>query len=497
MLKTIRWFRQRHGAAAAVLLLASAAAAPAFAAPQVQLSLQPTPTLDTHTRGNKHVAFGLTLLNGETANAPFTLRFDLPPHVTVRHAPQNNPTQWSCTWTTTTLTCVYGTSLFSSMYQSSGLQIEVDVDGDLPVPGNSVLRATLESAQLPLPPQPVCTDSTPTSYIANSTTGCVARTVAHRRSQVVFLPEQWSRDYPEFEAGSTNVSFYAGFSNQGFTQAHQPVTARFLLPPGITYRSVWGIVQWTCSAAAPDAQGQLVTCTTAYFFDGMGPHQANIGLRVDVAPDVAVPGPLPIFATISNPDQPPPAFSLCDDPAPPIGCGYYTIPTRAARVSRMDILDMQPFQPLYNRGDEARVDVTYSNVGEGNATAATLAFAVPPGFAYTHNSASPPINCTVVAGSAATGETLECRYAASYPAGVAGFVYLHFDVLRNAAPSSLFIGSASDDGMPGPSLAQCIADPASPEPMLGCGRTTVQVSPWIFCDGFEDSPHRCGTRQQP
>lgn len=457
----------------------------------------PPSTLDTHTRGDKFVSFGLTLLNTETADAPFTLTLDLPAHVSVHSAPQNNPAGWSCSWTTSAITCIYGTSLFPTMYQSSNLPIELDIDGDLPVPGHSPLRATLSSAQLPLPPNPACIDTTPGQYVASSTSGCVTRTVAHRRSQVAFLPEYWSRDQPEFEAGSTNVAFYAGFSNLGFGQAHQPVTARFLLPPGLTYRSVWGIVVWTCNAAAPDAQGQLVTCTTPYFFDGMGPQQANIGLRVDVAPDVVVPGLLPIYATISNPDQPPPDFALCDDANPPIGCGYYTIPTRPARVSRMDILSMAPFLPLYNRGEQARVDVGYTNIGEGNATAATLTFDVPPGFEYSHNSASPPVNCMVTSGSAASGETLECRYAASYPVGVHGVVYLHFDVLPNAAPASLFVGSVSDDGLPGPTLAQCLADPATPEPMVGCGRTVVNISPWIFCDGFEDTPHTCGTRQLP
>ena len=469
-------------------------AAPALAAPQLRLTMQPPPTLDTHTRGEKFVAFGVTLLNGETATAPLTLRLELPPHVSLHAAPQN-PQLWSCNGSGQTVTCTYAQTLTAANGLSFSLGIELDVDGDLPVPGSSDLRATLENAQLPLPDPLVCADTTPGSNVATSETGCVQRSVAHRDSQVVVLPATWQHSLAQFEAGASTQQFSVGFSNAGFTGAHTPVTARFLLPPGLTYRSVFGQVVWTCSAAPPDAQGQLVTCTTPYFFDGMGPQQANIGLRVDVAPDVAVPGPLPIFATISNPDQPPPDFAACDDPDPPVGCGHYTIPTRAARVSRMDITAMTASPAVFPVGQQGLVSVAYTNLGDGNATAATLSFALPPGFAYASHTASPSMVCAVVAGTAATGQTLDCRYGAAYPPGVAGTLNLRLNVQSGAAGASLLVGSASDDGRPGPSLAQCIADPAQPEPMIGCGRRLLQVAPWLFCDGFERLPHVCGQPQ--
>ena len=77
----------------------------------------------------------------------------------------------------------------------------------------------------------------------------------------------------------------------------------------------------------------------------------------------------------------------------------------------------------------------------------------------------------------------------------AGTLNLRLNVQSGAAGASLLVGSASDDGRPGPSLAQCIADPAQPEPMIGCGRLLLQVAPWLFCDGFERLPHVCGQPQ--
>jgi hypothetical protein len=464
----------------------------ALAAPQLQLNMTTPQFLDTDgigSNGEDSLGFGFYLLNGETANPPFTLRVPLPAHVTFRGFLGSN---WACSSAASVVTCTYSQALTFANWQSSSLGVYIDVDGDLPVPGSSPIRATLESAQVPLPNPVVCED-VPSFNVATSDTGCVERIVQHRQSRLEFVPTTWQHNLPVFEAGTLNT-IQVGWNSIGFGTNNGTVTARFLLPPGITYSHHGGITQWTCIAATPDAQGQLLTCTTPSWFDGMNPSQANIVLHVNVGLGVAVPGPVPIYGTISNAAQPPPDFALCDDPSPPVGCGYYTIPTRAPRISRMDIIDMQASQPEYDEGEEALVLVTYSNIGEGNATAATLTFAVPAGFAYDRNTASPALSCNVTSGSAATGQTLACRYAATYPAGVNGFVNLIFDVVSGAATQSTMIGSASDDGRPGPTLEQCIADPANPDPMVGCGRVRLNVSPWIFCDGFESPTLGCRYR---
>lgn len=461
----------------------------AQAVPQLRLDMGTPQFLDTDsvgTNGEGAMIFGFALLNGETASPPFTARVELPEHVSYRGF---NGGGWSCSGAGRVATCTYSQSLNQFNWQSSFVGIYIDVAGNLPVPGSSPVRVTLESAQVPLP-EPLSCEDVPLANMASSTTGCVERFVPHRQSQLVFVPNAWQHHGAVFEAGTTGT-IEAGWRSIGFGITNGIVTARFLLPPGLTYSSHGGITQWTCNAAAPDPQGQLLTCTTPAWFDGINESQANIVLRVDVGLGIAVPGPVAIHATISNAAQPPPDFALCADPTPPVGCGYHAIPTRAPRLSRMDIIAMQASRPEYDVGEEAQVIVDYSNIGEGNATAATLTFAVPAGFAYDRNSSSPPLACNVTAGSVAAGQTLQCRYAATYPAGVTGIANLYFDVGRDADPEATMTGSASDDGRPGPDLAQCLADPASPEPMVGCGRVVLRVSPWLFCDGFEDPSRGC------
>lgn len=389
---------------------------------------------------------------------------------------------------------MYSQPLTAANWSSSAINLYVDVDGDLPVPGSSTLRMTLEHAQVPLPVPLVCED-VPVANYATSTTGCVERAVSHRESQLVFVPAAWQQTPAPVEAGS-RVTLQAAWRSIGFGTSNGAVTARFLLPPGLGYYGHGGITQWTCSAAAPDAQGQLVTCTTPGWFDGINESQANIVLRADVAPDVAVPGPLPVLATISNAAQPAPDFALCAAQAPPVGCGAFSVTTCAARLSRMDILELVPGRAMFNQGEEARISVSYANIGEGDATGATLEFALPPGFSYVRTTGSPTLACSVAAGTPASGQTLGCRYAATFGAGVQGSLNLFLDVLPDSAPQSLLVASASDEGRPGPALQQCIDDPASTASMVGCGRAVLQVSPWIFCDGFERLGRACGLPQQ-
>ena len=48
-----------------------------------------------------------------------------------------------------------------------------------------------------------------------------------------------------------------------------------------------------------------------------------------------------------------------------------------------------------------------------------------------------------------------------------------------------------DATRPGPSLASCSADPEA----VGCAEHVLDLSPWLFCDGFEHLPHICGQPQ--
>jgi hypothetical protein len=477
---------------ALVPIVLAAVALPAAAVPALRLNMQTPPTFDTGNLGGDgdgSISLSFILLNGETANGPFTAQVELPPHVTYLNFMGSS---WTCGAAGSTVTCTYSATLTAANWASSSLEIRLNVSESLPVPGNSTVRATLQSAQVPLPQPLVCPSGTAAS-LPSSDSQCLEHVVPHRQSTVEVLPETWGHNHAVFEGGTQN-SFSVGFLNLGFSQLNGTVAARFLLPPGFVFFNAVGQVTWNCSAGTPDSGGQLITCTTPYFFDGMGPQQANITVRVNVSEDVEVPGPLPIYATISNAAQPPPDFALCDDANPPVGCGYYTIPTLAPRVSRMDIIAMMPQVPSFTVGQAARVRIDYSNIGEGNADGATLSFSMPPGFSYASNTASPPLSCMAVAGTPQSGQTVNCTYAATYPAGVVGWVQLSFDVLQGAPSPGTMFGAASDNGLPGPTLSQCMVDPGDPDPMVGCGRTVLRVAQWLFCDGYEQTPLICGTR---
>jgi hypothetical protein len=138
----------------------------------------------------------------------------------------------------------------------------------------------------------------------------------------------------------------------------------------------------------------------------------------------------------------------------------------------------------------------YVNLGDGNASAVRMMLSLPPDFEYNRRfGASPAMNCAATAGAPARGQTVTCTYGASYPPGDNGTIAPGLNVLPGAATQSPLVASISDDGVSGPSLPQCLADPADPDPMIGCGRAPLSVSPWIFCNGFETLPHSCGQPQ--
>jgi len=468
-------------------------------APAFRLNMSTPAYLDTDMLGDETLSFGVILLNGgdvPVASHPITVKATLPAHVTPKlSALPNDPLNWQCSWSAPEVTCNYGKDLTAANWQSYGLAIALESDDQLSIPGSDVLRGTVENAQLPLPGTLDCT-STPSNGAVYSDTQCVEKLVDHRQSEVFFLPNTWSHNLATFEAGATSQQFSVGFQNLGFGVNHTPVSAIFQLPPGLTYVSRGGQVSWTCNAATPDAQGQLLTCTTPYFFDGMGPQQANIYVNVNVASNVPVPGPLKVCGTISNPWQPAPDMALCSSASPPLGCGCHDIPTKAAAQSRMDIVDVVPQQSEFVIGQSANVHVSFTNLGDGNANPAVFEFAVPSGFAYASQTALPSLNCSVIAGNTTVGQTLRCSYNGAYPPGTNGYVNLVFSVLANAAPQSLLVASAEDGGVPGPGLSACVADATNPEPMIGCGHAILYVSPWIFCDGFERIGRVCGQPQQ-
>ncbi|MBB5209295.1 hypothetical protein HNQ52_002858 [Chiayiivirga flava] len=489
----------RAGAIALAACLAASGSVQAGVTPRLEVQMGPPPTLDSGTfgaNGENGIGFTFTLLNASelddlTAQGPFTLRVELPPGVS--YAGMNGGL-WTCVAAGQSVECSYPADLTYWNWGSSGMSVHIDTAPGIPIPGAGLVRATLESAEVPLPDPVVCED-VPVYNMATSDTGCVERSIPHRRSQVEFSQAFWSHWTQPFTAGGQG-SINMGFRNTGYGQNNGPVVVDVQLPPGITRYGGGGSPPFDCVNEAPDAQGQRVRCTTAYFYDGQDQQTAGLQFLVDIADDIAIPGPHPVVATVHNAQQPARDLSTCVDTPMPVGCGYYgAIQTQAMPQPKLEFLSVQHLPgAAVHRLTETTVQPSFANAGDGSAGAMTLRVSAPAGFAYDRATASPPATCSA-SGSAAAGQTVICEYPQGLPPSVTGYsgvANLVFDVLADAPAEGRFVFAIGDTLQPGPSLAACVANAQQD----GCIEYFVPVSPWLFCDGFEDLPHACGERQR-
>src|SRR5690606_19366549 len=123
--------------------------------------------------------------------------------------------------------------------------------------------------------------------------------------------------------------------NTGFGSTPSILKVKF--PEGVTYSGVTtGIPAWSCSATM-EIDGELLTCSAT-----MSQGQTGFAsIRADFAPDVAVPGPLYIHASIGNTLAPPPTNCVAN----PVqsGCGRLAVNTRppSAAYLRFNDPDVQ------------------------------------------------------------------------------------------------------------------------------------------------------------
>ena len=487
----VRALRARIGFAIPGLVLALASLG-AWAQPVVEMELRTPVTVDSHGGGlvnDGGIWVTLTLVEGASAQGPFTLRMTLPPGVT--YLGSNDTVNWSCGVAGQTLTCTAASlSLPWQGQPAVGIRLHLNADGTLPVPGSTTFRVTMESPQLPLPSPPDCTTTIVSANFATSRTGCVERVVPNRRSELGVA--SWDHTPTSFLAGRQQNRFDVYFHNVGFGYDNGPVTATVQLPPGFTFVSAGGLVSWSCTPQAVNAQGQRVVCTTGYFYDGMPDADTRLTMQVAVDAGIAVPGPHPVSATIANPQQPAPDMALCSDVDPPLGCGHYEIPTALPPLSRMDILSTGHSPAQFPLGSYGVLELTVANIGEATAGAGDLKLALPPGVAFdsVNYSQIPGTGCST-SGTVATGQTVSCTFASGLPN--TGSYDMAFRLVADASAQSpaRVVMAIGDATRPGPSLASCSADPEA----VGCAAHVLDLSPWLFCDGFERLPHICGQPQ--
>lgn len=476
-----------------ILILAAGTTSPAHAefrgdpSPQLRIGLSAPATLDSHklgANGDGQMRFRIELLNGVTATAPITVSTVLPDGMTfVSHANSG----WTCSADGQQLTCNFLNNLTGSSWNTN-VRIRTNVAGDIPVPGSSTLQLTVHNAQVPLP-DPLECDNVPVTGYYTSETGCVEHEIPHRESKVYFAEESWTHAPAIFVAGSEENVIETAFYNQGFTSAHGMVTARFLLPPGFLFNRGGPQSNWGCSAAAPGAQGQVVTCNRASFSSDQGPSTTGLWLRVDMAHDVAVPGPHMIIATVENAYQPAPEdFSDCLVADPPIGCSVYDlIQTAAPPQARLEIVAMAQNPDPFRPGMEGRINLEYTNVGEGPAGPLSLTLAVPPGLGFDRaQSAMPALSCST-SSEPGGGQSIHCTGGSGFPTGGHGQVTLVFDISWAGWLETPGTASIGDTTRSPPEMSSCQAD----SELSGCGEHLIRMTDALFCDRFENPSAGC------
>jgi len=475
----------RRLSAAFVALLAFCAA-PAALAAGLRLSVGPVPTIYSGT--TYYISAGIEKEDrndGIVHHAPFTFRTTLPPGVEY--------TGFNGGWTCSTppgnlrdVTCVYLTDLNFFIPGSSYLQINANVAANV-TPGPVNVVATLESSEVPLPQNPVCGASP-------SVTGCATVVTNYVQSQLRISDWGYNNGTVTngpvavwtggpFEAGTTQNIVVLNLANLGYGPTNTPVTVNVDLPAGLTFSSGAGSPPFTCATQTPVTR---VRCTTPYLID-----YGFISLRLDVAPNVAVPGPLYVHASVANNVQAAPAD--CVTTPLQTGCGRLQIPTRAPRVPTLvgDSITHSP--ATFTLGQEAGpVIVSYRNIGEGNAGATTVYLQLPPYFEYRGLfSASPAATC-MSQGQVAAGAVVVCQTSGLLSGGLGWISLRLLPHAQAASPGPLPVVAAFDLANPSSTaiLQSCVANPAQ----SFCASDTITTffpcalqhgDEGIFCDGFQ------------
>jgi hypothetical protein len=471
-----------------IALAALSAIVPASAA-GLRLTIWPTPPVYSGTAYYFGVGIEKVDRNdGITHTAPFTFRTTLPPGVEY--------TGWNGSWTCSTppndlrdVTCVYNTDLHYWIPGSGSLQINARVAPSV-TPGPVTFTGTITNAQTPLPPTPTCATSPSTTGCATSASNYVASQVriadwGYSNGTVTNGPVAVWTGGP-FEAGTQGM-IVLGTMNTGYGQTNTPVVLEVTLPTGLSYAGIMAANPgFTCAPQTPPTR---VRCTTPYFYDTL---YAFLSMRVDIASNIAVPGPLYVHASISNDVQAPPAD--CVGTPLQTGCGRLQIPTRTPRVATIvgDAITHSPSTFMLGQ-EQGPIVVSYRNVGEATSGQMTFWTQLPPHFEFLGTLASNPAATCAAQGTIAAGHIVRCTVAAVGTGTFgSGFVSLRVFAHRQASsPGPLPVVAAFDLANPSNAaiLASCVANPAQafcasdaiPTQFL----CAMQFEDGVFCDGFQ------------
>lgn len=466
-----------------------AIAATASSAAGLRLSIWPVPPIHTGTAYHFGVDFEKQDRNdGIVHHGPFTFRTVLP--AGVRYVSSQGGL-WSCIAQPDLrdVSCTYSGTLDFWNPIASSLGINATVDYGI-APGTATITGTIASAQVPLPANPTC-------LAPPSTTGCASVATAYVTSvleltgwgvstgQVTTGPVATWIGQP-LEGGQTNV-FVVEVKNTGFGQVNTPVTIDVRLPFGVNYDGLLsGIPVWSCNQQPSPGH---VRCSTSYMYDSQ---VGFLSMRVLVAPDVAVPGPLFAYAAVANDLQAAPTDCVANPSQ--LGCGRLQFHTRTPRVATLVAADLWHAPDVVTLGQEfGPVVFEYRNIGEATAGNTNLYLQLPPHVEYRGLISSSPAATCAAQGAIASGQVVVCQ---SSGLGAAPFnqgslnLRLYGGALA-ASPGPLPVIAAVDlAAAPNPALLQsCAANPAQSFCAVDAITTyfpcALQWVDGIFCDGIQ------------
>jgi hypothetical protein len=455
----------------------------------LRLTMWPVPTIYTGTSYSTGVSFEKEdRADGIDHVGPFTFRTMLPPGV--RYSGFQG-VSWTCSAQPDLrdVTCIYSGTLTYWNPGSMSLGINAIVDyGIAPGPVNVI--GTLSSAQVPLPPNPVC-QASPT------TTGCVSTATAYVTSKIQITGWGMNSGWvtagpvavwtgPPYEAGQSNA-FMVEVHNIGFGQNNSPVTLDLWLPAGVSSTgSGTGSPAWACN---PQPTPGHIRCTTAYMYDTLN---GFLSLFVQVAPTVAVPGPLYVHAAISNNVQLAPTDCVANPSQ--LGCGRLQFHTRTPRVATLVAADLWHSPDVVTLGQEfGPVVFEYRNIGEATAGTTNLYLQLPPHVEYRGLLSSSPAATCAAQGSIASGQIVVCQSSGlgSAPYNNGSLSLRLYGGALAASPGPLPVIAAVDlAAAPNPALLQsCAANSAqsfcATDAITTYFPCALQWVDGIFCDGIQ------------
>lgn len=429
--------------------------------------------------GGSIIDVELQNVTAATLTAPFTFTATLPTGLS--YGGFSTSGGWTCAslgGVPEQVACTYSISLTTAIRRSKFLNIELDVAPNLDPPSGQVsFRGTAHNAQVPLPPTPQCSPSP-------SSTACVdlVEPVTPADLRVTAMTAQ-----PQpFVAGRMDGSHQVTVNYQvrGNGVGNAPVVLHVDWPAGITFNRLGATtVAWTClspTAASTD-------CSTPQ----MPQNQAGtINLRVDVAADVAVPGPLPVTVSLASNVQAAPEG--CAASPGQIGCGQVWITTSAAPTALLAITSITHAPARFVVGQvNGPITVNVENRGNAAATPVNLQVRLPAGFAVGNVLATTPAFVCSVSGSQAQGQWLLCSRAAGLVAGAVGLIAFEAQVgagLVSREPDPVVAALDASAQVSASVLLDCASNPQQTHcawheiPLQGECRDFVEG---LYCDGFE------------